>query len=193
MLSRYSRSTRSDSPRFNTVQHGVTPGLPAARRAGGQAKIRTHTRPEQRVMLVCVDLRLPWRRPTAAAGRPALRGGACGVIRGLREIRGSDQPVSRSPSSRPFSRAGSTAARPAGAAPARLPGGLPAGDPPSRTSGVGGLHEGVAHGVTPELRAAGRRVVVNRSCADRVVPMTSRSTALSGHGATRFRTSRAVR
>jgi len=42
------------------------------------------------------------------------------------------------------------------------------------------LHRSVA--------AAGRRVVVNRLCADRVVPMTSRSTAPSGHGPTRFRT-----
>jgi len=67
----------------------------------------------------------------------------------------------------------------------------------SRTSGVGGLHEVVEPGVTgfphlpddlagmaasggrrltgPDLHrsvaAAGRRVVVNRLCADRVVPM----------------------
>jgi len=72
----------------------------------------------------------------------------CGVIRGIREIRGYDQPVSRSPSSRLFSSAGSTAARPAAAAHARLPGGLPEGERPSRTSGVGGLHEGVEHGRT---------------------------------------------
>jgi hypothetical protein len=115
------------------------------------------------------------------------------VIRGIREIRGYDQPVSRSPSSRTFSSAGSSrtaekrtswmangkwkmvnasnqplfsishlpfsiqagifqrpasAARPAAAAHARPPGGLTEGDRPSRTSGVGGLHESVAHGVT---------------------------------------------
>ena len=96
MLSRSSRSTRQTphgSPRFNTA----TPGLPAALRAGGQAKIRTHKRPEQRVMLVCVDLRLPWRRPTAAAGRPTYGGEHCVVLRGIREIRGHNQPVCGSP------------------------------------------------------------------------------------------------
>jgi hypothetical protein len=41
-----------------------------------------------------------------------------------------------------------SAARSAAAAHARLPGGLPVGDRPSRTSGVGGRHEGVEHGVT---------------------------------------------
>jgi len=89
------------------------------------------------------------------------------------------------------------AARPAAAAHARLPGGMPDGDRPSRTSGVGGLHEVVEHRVTgfshpPDdlagmaasgvrrltgpglyrsVAAAGRRVVVNRFCADRVEPM----------------------
>jgi len=63
------------------------------------------------------------------------------MIRGIREIRGYDQPVSSSPSSRTSSSAGSTAARPAAAAPSRLRGGLPEGDRPSRTSGLGGLHK----------------------------------------------------
>jgi hypothetical protein len=40
---------------FNTA----TPGLPAALRAGGQAKIRKHKRQKQGVLLVFVDLRLP--------------------------------------------------------------------------------------------------------------------------------------
>ena len=34
--------------------------------------------------------------PKAAAGRPVVRCGALVVIRGIREIRGYDQPVSRS-------------------------------------------------------------------------------------------------
>ena len=63
------------------------------------------------------------------------------MIRGIREIRGYDQPVSSSPSSRTSSSAGSTAARPAAGAPSRLRGGLPEGDRPSRTSGLGGLHK----------------------------------------------------
>jgi hypothetical protein len=43
------------STRFNTA----TPGLPAALRAVGQAKIRNHKRQEQGWLLVVVDLGLP--------------------------------------------------------------------------------------------------------------------------------------
>jgi len=65
----------------------------------------------------------------------------CGEIRGIREIRGYDQPVGGTPGCTAFSDSlnadtyASLALK-------------PEGDRPSRTSGVGGLHEVIEHGAT---------------------------------------------
>jgi hypothetical protein len=92
---------------FNTVQHGYTG--PPGRAARGMAGKDPQTQVAGARGGLCL-----WIFACHDGGRRPPPGGLqygvehCGVIRGIREIRGYDQPVSRSPSSRTFSSAGSS-------------------------------------------------------------------------------------